>query len=1008
MSIGTPCNRGKLACPFVLTLFTLLLHQSLFAQGSGSIRGRVFDKETGNALFGANVVVENTSLGASTDLDGRFNVRGVPAGKQTLRVSYIGYVAVTLEMNVTADSVLEQDFGLQARAITGQTVVVTAQALGQDAAIAQQLASNTIANVVSSARIKELPDVNAAESIGRLPGVAINRSNGEASTVVIRGLSAKYNEVTVNGVPLPATGADDRSVDLSLISSNLLDGIEIKKANTPDMEASALGGTVDLRLREAPDEPQVSASAQGGYNQLQKYSSNYNFMGSVSHRYFDGNLGVIAGLNADRYNRGADKFQGDYIVRPGPPITVGINDVQLRDEKVIRERAGGNLLLDYRVPYGKLTANGFYNQLISDNIFRDNQPDREHGSHYYTFQQNKPKTKIFTGAIGAAQDFDWIKYDLTIARTGTRTDDPDRRTWGFAQENAAFPNAPIATPPFDLPALETVDSNKTGLQSAYIYSTITQEYQNTAQLNLQIPVRISDQLSGYVKFGGVFRQLNRMNDQTQWGRDGLQYGQTSVNAPLTAAFQRLAQLYPDEFNWPQDSALARQYGQMPITRFLDRGYSRTDFLGGRWPQGMVANFDLLNKFTDALSSTSEWKQYGYTSDAGGGGSYGRDYSGVERYKAAYVMTELNLTRFATLLPGIRYEDYYSLYHGEVLRDNKVSNVEQAPVDFKYLSAERKNQFSLPMVHLILKPADWMRIRLARTETLTQPDYIMYAPITVMNSNNNYCRAANSLLKPAHSKNWDAAVSVYDKYVGLFSVSGFYKDIYDLILQSTIYYQQPQGSDDPGYPLPDGLNIPTSWLQGNSFQIDTYTNNPAVAIYKGVELEWQTHFWYLPSILQGLVLNVNFTRIYSQTYKELFFVLPDYSKPIPGHRPPLFQKYILDSSRVARMPDQPAYTANLTIGYDYKGFSARLIFLYQSDRTSFIAIDKALDTYIGEYQRWDLTVQQQIGWGIQLFANFNNLNNRHDEQYRGASGNTADPSYLEYYGFTMDVGIRFRL
>ncbi len=999
MLINVLYNRGKLACAFAILLS--LVFQSSYAAGSGSIKGRVLDKDTGDPLPFVNILVQNTGIGTSTDIEGKFTLRSVPEGKQTLRVSCIGYVAETREVTVVENQMLEEEFRLAAQAVPGQAVIVTAQVQGQNAAINQQLASNTISNIVAADRIKELPDVNAAESIGRLPGVAINRSNGEASTVVIRGLSAKYNTITVNGVALPATGGDDRSVDLSLISSNLLDGIEVKKANTPDMDASALGGTVDLRLREAPEELQVSASAQGGYNQLQKSYGNYNFMGSASDRFLDGDLGVIAGFNADRYNRAADKFQGDYITKPGPPITVGIQDVQLRDESVMRERAGGNLLLDYRIPYGKLSANGFYNQLASDNTFRNNQPDREHGSHYYTFQQNKSKTKIFTGVIGAKQDFDWIKYDLSVARTGTYTDDPNRRTWGFAQENSAFPNAPLDTPPFDLLSKETVDSNKTGFQSAYIYSTTTWEYQNSAQLNVQIPVPIADQVNGYIKFGGSYRWLNRANDQTQWGRDGLQYGQTSVNAPLTSALKRLAQLYPDEFNWPQDSTLCREYGQLPITRFLDRGYSRSDFLGGRWPQGMVADLRLLNMFTDALSpDTTEWKPYGI-------GNLGRDYSGVERYQAAYLMGEFNITQYATLLPGVRYEKHYSLYNGEVFRDNKVSNVEQAPADLNYLSVERESEFWLPMVHLSLAPTDWLKIRLARTETLTQPDYMMYAPITSMNSNNNYSRAANSLLKPAHSKNWDAAVSIYDKYVGLFSISGFYKDVYDLILQSTIYYQQPGATDDPGIPLPDGLNIPAKWLQDNSFQIDTYTNNPDVAIYRGFELEWQTHFWYLPSIFQGLILNVNYTRIFSETNKQLFFVQKTDSV-IGHHRPPVYMKKLVDSSRTARMPDQPAHTANITLGWDYKGFSARVIFLYQSDRTSFIAIDQALDTFVGEYTRWDITIQQKITENFQLYANFNNLNNRHDEQYRGDFGNTSAPSYLEYYGFTMDVGIRFRL
>jgi TonB-dependent receptor len=997
MPINVCYNRGILACVLLLAIF--LLAQSLFAQGPGSIKGRVSDRDTGELLVGANVVIQNTAIGAATDLEGRFALRGILPGTYSIKVSYIGYVAVTLEVAVAADAIVEQDFRLVAQAITGATVIVMGQARGQISAVNQQLASNTISNIVASDRIKELPDVNAAESIGRLPGVAINRSNGEASTVVIRGLSAKYNAVTVNGVALPATGGDDRSVDLSLISSNLLDGIEVKKANTPDMDASALGGTVDLRLREAPGEPQVSASVQSGYNQLQKYYGNYNFMGSASNRFFDGDLGVIASFNADRYNRAADKFQGDYITRRIQDIvSVGIQDVQLRDENVIRERAGGNLLLDYRIPYGKLSANGFYNQLASDLTYRNNQPDREHGSHYYNFEQNSYKTKIFTGVVGVKQEFGWFKYDFSAARTGTYTDNPNRRTWGFAQENAAFPNAPLDTYPFDLPGLETVDSSRTGFQSAYIYSTKTWEFQNSAQLNIQMPIPIADQVSGHIKFGASYRWLKRLNDQTQWGRDGLQYGQTSVNPPLTAALKRLAELYPDEFNWSQDSTLCRQWGQLPITRFLDRNYSRSDFLAGKWPQGMVADIGLLNKFTDALSSTSEWKEYGV-------GSLGRDYSGVERYQAAYLMAELNITQYATLLPGVRYEKLYSLYNGQVFRDNKVSNVQQPPTDLSYLHVERKSQFWLPMVHLILAPTDWLKIRLARTETLTQPDYIMYAPITSMNSNNNYCRAANSLLRPAHSKNWDVSVSVYESYVGLFSVSAFYKDVRDLILQSTIYYQQPQGSDDPGYPLPEGLNIPASWLRDNSFQIDTYTNNPDLAIYKGYELEWQTNFWYLPSIFQGLVLNVNYTRIFSQTNKELFFVQPT-NIQIPGHRPPIYQKKLVDSSRTARMPDQPAHTANITIGWDYKGFSARVIFLYQSDRTSFIAIDPALDTFVAAYKRWDITVQQKLGWGIQLFANFNNLNNRHDESYRGNS--LINPSYLEYYGFTMDVGFRYAL
>ena len=73
----------------------------------------------------------------------------------------------------------ERQFSLDPEALEGETVNVTVQAEGQKAAINQQLSSKSIVNVVSSARIQELPDANAAESIGRLPGVLLPGLGGK-------------------------------------------------------------------------------------------------------------------------------------------------------------------------------------------------------------------------------------------------------------------------------------------------------------------------------------------------------------------------------------------------------------------------------------------------------------------------------------------------------------------------------------------------------------------------------------------------------------------------------------------------------------------------------------------------------------------------------------------------------------------------------------------------------------------------------------------------------------
>ena len=92
-----------------------------------------------------------------------------------------------------------------AGSVIGETVVVTAQAKGQLSSINQQLAATSIVNVVSAEKMKELPDANIAESIGRLPGISVQRNAGEADAVVIRGLAPKYNEITIEGVPMSST-----------------------------------------------------------------------------------------------------------------------------------------------------------------------------------------------------------------------------------------------------------------------------------------------------------------------------------------------------------------------------------------------------------------------------------------------------------------------------------------------------------------------------------------------------------------------------------------------------------------------------------------------------------------------------------------------------------------------------------------------------------------------------------------------------------------------------------
>ncbi|HEY9166577.1 MAG TPA: DUF2012 domain-containing protein [Candidatus Kryptonia bacterium] len=141
-------------------------HDPTRAGGSG-IEGSVRDATTDEPLPGATVMLEGTSMGAATDLDGRFVIRDVPPSSYTVRITYVGYQTEEMQVRVGPDIPTGLEIKLTAAALRGKEVVVTAQASGQNAAINQQLSAMQITSVVSAAKIQELPDANAAESLGR-------------------------------------------------------------------------------------------------------------------------------------------------------------------------------------------------------------------------------------------------------------------------------------------------------------------------------------------------------------------------------------------------------------------------------------------------------------------------------------------------------------------------------------------------------------------------------------------------------------------------------------------------------------------------------------------------------------------------------------------------------------------------------------------------------------------------------------------------------------------------
>src|SRR4030042_806605 len=270
----------------LILAFVLVFYPEILAAQTGIVQGRVTDAQTGVPLPAANLLVVGTTKGAASDLEGYYQILNAPVGRCQLVCRFIGYKAETAEVVVYPGQKVTLDFALRTVVVKGETVVVIAQYEGQVRAINQQLVSERIVNVVASDRIQELPDQNAAESVGRLPGVAIQRSSGEGQKILIRGLEPKYSTIMVNGQRIPSTDEKDRSVDLSMISPDVLEGIEITKTLTPDQDGDAIGGVVNFTRRQADPGFMMRLNAQGGYNHIRDSFRNYRFNGTVGNRFF--------------------------------------------------------------------------------------------------------------------------------------------------------------------------------------------------------------------------------------------------------------------------------------------------------------------------------------------------------------------------------------------------------------------------------------------------------------------------------------------------------------------------------------------------------------------------------------------------------------------------------------------------------------------------------------------------------------------------------------------------
>ncbi|MFY0254149.1 TonB-dependent receptor domain-containing protein [Chitinophaga sp. 30R24] len=255
----------------LLKTFLCLLLSTAIAKADG-FKGHVYDQKTGEPLIGVTVLLEQTKAVALTGLDGSFEFKKTTPGQYTLVISHLTYKTLTQQITVLEKDNAPVNIYLSERNSKNLSEVVVAantKASSEKTARKLEQKSAQVMNVVSGQAIEVSPDLTVANVIQRISGVSVERSsNGDGQYAILRGMDKRYNYTLINGVKIPSPDNKYRYVPLDIFPSELLDRLEVYKSLTPNMEGDAIGGAVNMVMKDAPNKLLLNANVATGYSQM--------------------------------------------------------------------------------------------------------------------------------------------------------------------------------------------------------------------------------------------------------------------------------------------------------------------------------------------------------------------------------------------------------------------------------------------------------------------------------------------------------------------------------------------------------------------------------------------------------------------------------------------------------------------------------------------------------------------------------------------------------------------
>jgi len=953
-----------------VTLF-LVLGTAMGQAQSGNIQGTITD-ENGIYVPGANVYIESLVKGAISNFDGKFTLVGIPEGSYTLRITYMGYSDVEQEVSVSAGQTTPVSITLQSSNMELDEVQVSAYGLsGQSKALNTQRNNMNITNVVSTDQIGKFPDANIGDAVKRIPGITMQVDQGEARNIIVRGLSPQLNSVTLNGSRIPSAESDNRNVQMDLIPSDMIQTIEVNKAVTPDMDGDALGGSVNLVTRTAPQGFRLSATAGSGVNFItDKRIWNGSIL--VGDRTNDGKFGYMFSAtindndfgsdnieaewdNEFEYNTGVEDEEGEPILEE-MDVNPYTNVTEQRTYLVQRVRRSFSANFDYQIN----AANNIYLKTMYN--WRDDRENRfafaqeildgediEEGD--FTITNGVPtrfpieavresKGGIAGGrnknrrledqrmqnyTLGGDHLFGNLKFDWMGAYAKASEERLNERYAAYAAEyiinnDNSYPKYPIMTAadPSDFNNLDNFEFDEITNENQY-----TEEEDINFFANFELPADIFGQGDGFIKFGarGRFKTKLRNNDFFEYD---------------------LEDLYPT-------------LGAVPVKNYTDPDY----LAGEKFQAGNFASEEWLGAL-DLNSTNGEALPDEYLPG---------NFEVKENVLAAYLMFNQKLSDKLSVLAGVRVENTKLDSEGNrvvYIEEDEDAGIEES-IEVEGVSDENSYTNVLPGIHFKYDLDNSTVLRFAWTNTLARPNYVDLIPRSEIVNEDEEVIVGNPELDPTTSMNFDLNAEHYFESVGIVSGGLFYKRINDFIYTYITEAEDDSfGSGTTGYDVFQPLN-------GDSASIF------------GAEVSFQRQLDFLPGFARNFSIYLNYTYLSSSA---------DGIRNEDG-----------DERTDLDLPNTSPNMFNGSLGYADKRFSARLSANFSDSYIDEIGGNAFEDRYYDTQFFLDFNASYAITNNLRIYTDVNNITNQPLRYFQSVKERTQQ---AEFYSVRFTFGLKYDL